>query len=181
MADNSPPKSPSVFNQPINSPSPFAGFGSPKLAAAPPKESTPPPAMFAPTATPTSTAVNNTTAASATNFRTPSPPLPSDSTSWTTAQLNEYYNLFALRALNHSFLEGLKKADQMGDWSVSCEIYIKESKKIKECQKNGERYKGASVEPKLGSGVTAKRINTFDDDEIQGGGGKRSKGNGEGN
>ncbi|KAH8150793.1 uncharacterized protein LAJ45_04974 [Morchella importuna] len=158
MADNSPPKSPSVFNQPINSPSPFTGFGSPKLAAAPPKESIPPLLCLL--------------------LQTPSPPLPSDSTSWTTTQLNEYYNLFALRALNHSFLEGLKKADQMGDWSVSCEIYIKESKKIKECQQNGERYKGASVEPKLGSGVTAKRINTHDD-EIQGGGGKRSKGNSE--
>ncbi|PWW71884.1 hypothetical protein C7212DRAFT_230168 [Tuber magnatum] len=127
-----------------------------------------PVSQFAPPATPAPKAAEPTVF-NTTNARTPSPPLPSDATSWAPAQLTEYYNLYGLRSLNYRFLETLMKADQFGDWSSACEIYVREASRIKACQENGERYKGASGDAPAGG--HAKRALTEGED----GGGKRRK------
>ncbi|CAZ82762.1 unnamed protein product [Tuber melanosporum] len=153
-------KAPTFEGSPItfgkNSVSAYGGSGISPLSPAPVNQ-------FVPPAPPAPKAAEPTVF-SAANVRTPSPPLPSDATSWAPAQLTEYYNLYGLRSLNYRFLEALMKADQFGDWSSACEIYVREASRIKTCQENGERYKGAS-------GGHAKRALTEGED----GGGKRRK------
>ena len=157
-------KAPTFGGSPItfgkSSVSPYGGSGISSLSPAPINQFVPP-ASPALKVEPT---VFNTA-----NARTPSPPLPSDATSWAPAQLTEYYNLYGLRSLNYRFLETLMKADQFGDWSSACEIYVREASRIKACQENGERYKGASGDaPAVGH---TKRALTEGED----GGGKRRK------
>ncbi|KAG0635851.1 hypothetical protein HOY80DRAFT_892345 [Tuber brumale] len=153
-------KAPTFEGSPItfgrNSVSTYGGSGISPLSPAPVNQ-------FVPPAPPAPKAAEPTVF-NATNVRTPSPPLPSDATSWAPAQLTEYYNLYGLRSLNYRFLETLMKADQFGDWSSACEIYVREASRIKDCQENGERYKGAS-------GGHAKRALAEGED----GGGKRRK------
>lgn len=169
MAGNSPPKQSIYDTQPIMN-NAFSGFSTtptkPAFAAAPT-----PAQMFAPVTAKTTT---STTATSMTtnNIRTSSPPLPSDAPSWTPAQLTEYYNLYALRSLNYSFAESLKKMGSMGDYSGACLVYINESAKIRASQENGERYKGIGVKY---SGMSSKRAGG---EEVEGNVKRRKEGEG---
>ncbi|CUS07723.1 unnamed protein product [Tuber aestivum] len=160
-----PKKAPTFGGSPItfgkNSVSTLGGSSISSLSPAPVSQFVPPVSPALKAAEPT--------VFGATNARTPSPPLPSDATSWAPAQLTEYYNLYGLRSLNYRFLETLMKADQFGDWSSACEIYVREASRIKACQENGERYKGASGDAPAGG--HAKRPLTEGED----GGGKRRK------
>ena len=160
-----PKKAPPFGGSPItfgkNSVSTYGGSGVSSL-------SPPPVNQFVPPASP-ALKVAEPAAFNTANARTPSPPLPSGAASWAPAQLTEYYNLYGLRSLNYRFLETLMKADQFGDWSSACEIYVREASRIKACQENGERYKGASGDaPAVGH---TKRALTGGED----GGGKRRK------
>lgn len=169
MAGNSPPKQSIYDAQPIVN-NAFTGFGTtptkPAFAAAPTPASifTPTTSKTTPSATTTSTTTNS--------IRTSSPPLPSDAPSWTPAQLTEYYNLYALRSLNYSFAECLKKMGSMGDYSGACLVYINESAKIRASQENGERYKG--IDSKY-SGLSSKRAG---DEEVEGNVKRRKEGEG---
>lgn len=169
MAGNSPPKQSIYDTQPVMN-NAFPSFSTtptkPAFAAAPA-----PAQMFPPVTAKTTT---STTATSMTtnNIRTSSPPLPSDAPSWTPAQLTEYYNLYALRSLNYSFAESLKKMGSMGDYSGACLVYINESAKIRASQENGERYKGIGVKY---SGLSSKRAGG---EEVEGNVKRRKEGEG---
>ncbi|KAI5781892.1 hypothetical protein EDC01DRAFT_233389 [Geopyxis carbonaria] len=91
----------------------------------------------------------------ATNDGRTSPPLPADSHNWSGSQLTEYYNLFAIRSLNHHFKEAISKADVMADLSILCEKYQEEAKKISQMIANNQRYKFG--EGSSGSAIPGKR------------------------
>lgn len=163
MAGNSPPKQITFDNQPVAN-NPFSGFSTTPTKPPFTAPLTPTP-MFPPTTPKTATTATS-------NTRMASPPLPSDAPSWTPTQLTEYYNLYALRSLNFSFVEGLNKMGSIGDYSAACQVYIKESAKIRAAQENGERYKG--VDAKY-PGLSSKRMGG---EEVEGSVKRRKEGEG---
>ena len=104
-----------------------------------------------------------------------SPPLPQDSHKWSTNQLTDYYNLFALRSLNHFFKEELAKQDIFVDLTPLCTIYTAEVAKIRGMMEKNQRYKFGESSSSSNS-VTGKRASEDSDER----GGKR-RAMGEGN
>jgi hypothetical protein len=117
------------------------------------------------TAAPDTQRSSLTPATSAHIPRTRSPPLPADSHQWSTNQLTDYYNLYAVRSLNHFFSEQLKKQDVLADLSPLCNAYIDHFNKIRGFIEKNQKYKFG--EPNLGSTVPGKRAN--EDNEERGG------------
>jgi hypothetical protein len=127
---------------------------------------------FAPSTTASSTTSAFPAPAEATPaVRMRSPPLPADSHKWSTNQLTDYYNLFAIRSLNHSFKEELAKQDIFADFTPLCNAYIAERRKIVELMEKNQRYKFA--DSTMGSG---KR--PAEDIDMHGGGKRRALGEG---
>ncbi|KAF8254001.1 hypothetical protein K440DRAFT_151158 [Wilcoxina mikolae CBS 423.85] len=155
--------------KPITFPaSPFGPL--PSTTKAPIAATTPvtaPTPAAAPTPTPAPPTAN-----AMSSVRMRSPPLSSDSHKWSANQLTDYYNLFALRSLNHFFREELSKQDIFADLTPLCDVYVNEVKKIKGLMEKNQRYKFG--DPSLGSGVPGKRAG--EDNDERGGGKRRAMG-----
>lgn len=138
-----------------------------------PSTTKPPTTTTTPAAAPTPTPATST-ANAVSSVRMRSPPLSSDSHKWSANQLTDYYNLFALRSLNHFFREELSKQDIFADLTPLCDAYANEVRKIKGLMEKNQRYKFG--DSSLGSGVPGKRAGEDNDER----GGKR-RAMGEGN
>ncbi|TGZ77666.1 hypothetical protein EX30DRAFT_180116 [Ascodesmis nigricans] len=95
-----------------------------------------------------------------------SPPLPADSRDWSSNQLTEYYNLFALRSLNHSFKEEVAKLDVFADLTPLCITYQKEAAKIRDLITKNQRYKFAELV--TGTSLPPGKRSFTDDDDRNG-------------
>jgi hypothetical protein len=142
--------------------------------AAEPKAAPAPPSFFAPSAANNTTTSAFSAPAPPSEVRMRSPPLPADSHNWSANQLTDYYNLFAIRSLNHLFKEELAKQDIFADLTPLCDAYIAERHKIVELMEKNQRYKFVG-ESTLGSGVPGKRAG---EDNDNGGGKRRALGEG---
>lgn len=116
-------------------------------------------------------AVSSSNALSTARMR--SPPLPAESQNWSANQLTDYYNMFALRSLNHFFKEELSRQEIFADLTPLCDAYTAEVKKIKELISTNQRYKFG--ESTLSNGAPGKRAG---EDNDAGGGKRRALGEG---
>lgn len=164
----------SLFGQPAENkaaPSP-PGFGSPAKSPGSPQPTASNAVSFPGFSAPKESSPTNSFSPLTSGMRSRSPPLPPDVSQWSTAQLTEYYNLFALRSLNHAFKEQLTKVDIFADLSELCQVYQNEAAKIRDLMSKNQRYKFDDTK----SGAPGKRAG----DDITEGGGKRSKTGAEG-
>jgi len=160
---------PALFNpKPTDTPAPSFGLFGATTGSKPVPSTTLAPAASSLFSVPTT---NSSNAPSTVRMR--SPPLPADSQQWSVNQLTDYYNLFALRSLNHFFKEELSKQDIFADLTPLCDAYTSEVRKIKELISANQRYKFSESAP--GNGVTGKRAG---EDNDAGGGKRRALGEG---
>jgi hypothetical protein len=125
-------------------------FGAPKIAE--PAQTAAPVNAFASMSAPATTSVAPATSNSVPSVRMRSPPLPADSNKWSENQLTDYYNLFAIRSLNHFFKEELSKQDLFADLTPLCNAYNAEAKKIRALMDSNQRYKFDTVPSKRAGG-----------------------------